>query len=111
MGFAHSAVPTVAGFNKTSPLTVTFSSSVFGGASNIVPTDPGFVNADGGNLRLTSSSPLIDAGNQIVDVDFNTFGFQLLPEFDFDGNFRITDGDGSGGEEVDIGAFEFQGGE
>ena len=78
------------------------------GSGNIFPTDVGFANATGGNLRLSASSVLIDAGNQYVDADIILAGFQLLPDFDLDDNARITDGDGDGTEEIDIGAYEYQ---
>jgi hypothetical protein len=79
------------------------------GSGNIFPTDVGFANATGGNLRLSASSVLIDAGNQFIDADIILAGFQLLPIFDLDDNARIVDGDGDGTEEIDIGAYEYQG--
>ncbi len=79
------------------------------GTGNIFPTSAGFVDASGGDLRLSVSSLLIDAGNQFADADIIEAGFQALPDFDLDGNFRITDGDGDGIEDVDIGAYEYQG--
>ncbi len=78
------------------------------GIGNIAPADPGFVNLDGGNLRLAEGSPLIDAGETAVDADLTQFGFQLLPDFDLGDLFRIVDGDGDGEARVDIGAYEFQ---
>ncbi len=76
------------------------------GVGNIAPSNPGFVDLATGNLRLSSSSPLIDAGETVVDADRNLSGFQLLPDFDFDGNSRIVDGNGDGEARVDIGAYE-----
>lgn len=81
-------------------------SALVDGIGNIDPMSPGFVNATGGNLRLSSTSPLIDAGSQLVDTSIVLGGFQPLQLFDFDGDARLADGDGDGIAEVDIGAFE-----
>jgi hypothetical protein len=72
--------------------------------------DPQFVDVVGGNLRLDPSSPCIDRGNNIFDVDPATPGLQLLPPEDLGGDPRIQDGDGDNLPIVDIGAYEFQGG-
>jgi hypothetical protein len=62
-----------------------------GGIGNITDA-PLFVNSAGGNLRLQSNSPCINAGN-------NTY---VVGSTDLDGNPRIVFGT------VDIGAYEYQ---
>jgi len=86
-------------FNKSSTATVTYSDvqGGYSGAGNI-NADPCFVDAIGGNLRLLSGSPCIDAGNN---------GAAGLPATDLAGNPRIMDGDQDGTSTVDMGAFEF----
>jgi hypothetical protein len=61
------------------------------GVGNITNA-PLFVDDVGGNLRLQSNSPCINAGNDAYDPDFT----------DLEGSLRIAGGT------VDIGAFEFQ---
>jgi len=61
--------------------------------------DPLFVNPAAGDYHLQSGSPCIDRGNNDAPG---------LPDFDFDGNPRIVDGDGDGIEVVDMGAYERQ---
>jgi hypothetical protein len=58
---------------------------------NNIDVDPLFVDAAGGNLRLTASSPALDTGNNAV-VPYNLY--------DLDGNPRIYNGT------VDRGAYE-----
>ena len=62
------------------------------GAGNI-DLEPRFVDLAGGNLRLQSSSPCINAGNNALVVDTS--------DLDLDRNPRITGG------RVDMGAYEF----
>lgn len=88
-----------------------FGANLLPGSGNFNPMDPGFVNATRRNFHLSSMSPLIDKGSLFIDSSVLSAGFQSLPTFDFDLNVRIVDGDGDGVAEVDIGAFEFQGGE
>ena len=65
-----------------------------GGTGNFTG-DPVFINYTGGNLRLLSNSPCVNAGtNQIW----------MTGAVDLDGNPRIF-----GGGRVDIGAYEYQG--
>jgi hypothetical protein len=86
----------------TSTATVTYSDvqGVWAGTGNI-DADPLFVNAAGGDLRLSSDASLcIDAG------DNNAPG---LPATDLAGNPRFVDGNRDGTSIVDMGAYEFQG--
>jgi hypothetical protein len=62
---------------------------------NSLNTDPLFVDAENGDLRLLPDSPMIDAGH---------LGVSDLPEFDIAGTPRVL------GESVDIGAYEFDDG-
>ncbi|WP_460710171.1 choice-of-anchor Q domain-containing protein [Nocardioides dilutus] len=115
-GFATSLVASAA--NNGSPLgastaTVNASYANFqsdtadigsGGAGgvNVGPgrlnVDPLFVEAAGGNLRLQSTSPVIDMGDPAA----------AGPAVDLDSNARVTDGDGDGTARRDMGAFEYQ---
>jgi hypothetical protein len=62
--------------------------------------DPKFVNAPGGDFKLQSSSPCIDAGtNSVPD----------LPSTDYVGAIRIRDGNTDGLAIVDMGVLEVQG--
>lgn len=72
-------------------------------------TDPAIASTARGDLRLSSDSPCIDSGNRIVDVDLTVAGFQNIPTVDLDGYLRVVDGNLDGDEQVDIGAFEYQG--
>jgi predicted outer membrane repeat protein len=81
---------------------------IFSGSGNIF-SDPKFVDSLGGNLRLSSGSPCVDAGNNYIDYDPLAPGFQILTNTDLDGNWRIVDGNGDGTPRVDMGAYEFQG--
>ena len=76
------------------------------GGGNI-DTDPLFVDANGpddlvgtldDDLRLQTSSPAIDAGNNAAVPDSLST--------DLDGNLRIQDGDGDNSAVVDMGAYE-----
>jgi hypothetical protein len=79
----------------------------------LILTDPGFPTGweASGDVHLPDGSPLIDLGNSYVDVDPATPGVQFLPDVDLDGDPRFVDGDGDGEPTVDIGAFEYQGGD
>lgn len=70
--------------------------SLVSATTNTLSSDPLFVDANNGNLRLGSGSPAIDAG----DNSFLTTGnFSITNDLDF--NLRIAN------TTVDIGAFEF----
>lgn len=69
----------------------------FSGTDGNVSVDPQFLNQAGGDLRLASTSPLIDAGDP---------GF-VLSGADPAGNPRLLDGDLDTVRVVDMGAFEF----
>jgi hypothetical protein len=74
-----------------------YSSKVEWGNGNI-DEDPCFIDVAGGDLRLSSDSPCIDAGDNNAPN---------LPPTDFDGHPRIIDGDCNDTEVVDMGAYEF----
>lgn len=67
----------------------------FDGAGNI-DLDPLFLDADNYDFHLSNGSPCIDTG-----TDLNA------PTVDADGNATNQDGDNSGSNEHDMGAFEF----
>ena len=73
----------------------------FGGVGNM-GDDPLFVNTPASDFHLRSDSPSVDAGsNDALPEDVTT---------DQDGNPRFIDGDDDGITDVDMGAYEFQGG-
>ena len=67
---------------------------VFIGSENLIGIAPGFVDAAGGDYRLSSTSIAINAGDASL---------LLAIEFDLAGNDRISDG------AIDLGAYEYQG--
>jgi len=90
--------------------TSVFNNNAFGNSKDYWPADlarsggnlsvdPGFVDREGGDFRLSMDSPLIDGGNESAGN---------LGTHDFDGLERVTDGNGDGISVVDIGAFELQ---
>jgi parallel beta-helix repeat protein/predicted outer membrane repeat protein len=60
--------------------------------------DPLFVDPDNGDFHLQSGSPCIDSGTNSTPA---------LPEFDFEGDPRILDGDNDEEPRVDMGADEY----
>jgi parallel beta-helix repeat protein len=87
--------------SPASSTTVSFS-DVQGGWPGmlVMDLDPLFVNAAGGDLRLSSSaSPCVDNGAMVTPG---------LPATDLAGNPRIVDGDRNGTDVVDMGAYEYQ---
>jgi hypothetical protein len=62
--------------------------------------DPMFVNSAKGDYRLKPGSPAIDAGDTAA-LDAAKYPTDLA------GNPRVCDGDGKGGAQVDIGAYEY----
>ena len=68
--------------------------------------NPLYLSATSGNLRLQAGSPCIDQGNNFIDSQPTVPGFQLLPDIDIDGRWRVMDGDGDGTATVDMGAYE-----
>jgi hypothetical protein len=84
------------------PDTVTY--SIFG-------DDPGFVDLAGGDYRPARGSPLIDAGLPFPDYLNSDQGLeQILPKYEPTRNSRKSVGRIIEGT-VDIGAFEYRGGE
>jgi parallel beta-helix repeat protein len=89
-------------YNKSSSPTVTYSDVQGGwtGTGNI-DADPLFVNAAGGDLRLSSfASPCVDTGDNNAPN---------LPPTDLTDNPRVVDGNRDGSAIVDMGAYELQG--
>lgn len=82
-----------------------------GDGTGVIHVDPLFVGRETGNLRLDTGSPAIDRADNFVDIDPFTDGLQFLPLMDFDGYPRIIDGNGDGFAQVDMGAYEYHGGE
>ena len=84
-------------------LAVTYSDIQGGwdGEGNI-DLDPRFVDPDSGDFHLGPDSPCIDAGSN--DPPYG------LPEYDFEGDARVLDGDGNGSAIVDMGVDEFAAG-
>ena len=66
-------------------------------ANSNIQSDPLFVDAAGGNLRLQPGSPAIDAGDN---------GVTLFIAADLDGRPRQADGNRDGTARVDMGAYE-----
>ena len=66
--------------------------------------------ADSGNFHPIPGAPVIDFGNDLVDFDPWTAGFQPAPALDLGGGERRTDGNADGDPVIDMGAYELQGG-
>ncbi|MCH8296405.1 hypothetical protein IH992_35445, partial [Candidatus Poribacteria bacterium] len=74
----------------------------FTGENHNIGGIPAFVDSASDNYRLSNLSPAIDAG---------TSKLEMLSERDLLGNLRLFDGNGDGEAEIDMGAYEFQGGQ
>lgn len=59
--------------------------------------DPQFSNPSKLNFKLKARSPAVDRG----------FGGEMAPEWDHAENPRLSDGDGNGSFQIDIGAYEY----
>jgi parallel beta helix pectate lyase-like protein/SdrD B-like protein len=76
--------------------------------SSLIGVDPGFVDADGGDYRLVSTSIAINAGDDaslpadVFDLDGDEDTSEPVP-VDLRGNPRVADA------AVDLGAYEYQG--
>jgi len=84
--------------DETGTPVITYS-DVEGGYAGVGNIDayPWFVNAGNGDFHLRACSPCVDSGdNSVLD----------LPEFDFEGDDRILDGDGDTTATVDMGVDE-----
>jgi parallel beta-helix repeat protein len=64
-----------------------------------IDADPLFVDPDSGDFHLADGSPCIDAGTNAAPD---------LPDYDFEGDDRILDGNGDGTATVDMGVDEFE---
>jgi len=62
-----------------------------------ISADPLFMDAGTGDYHLQTSSPCIDTGDNYAPD---------IPDYDFDGNPRIIDGNDDGDAVVDLGPFE-----
>ena len=62
-----------------------------------ISADPMFVDAASGDYHLQYNSPCIDAGTNAPE----------LPDYDFEGDLRILDGDNDGTAVADMGADEY----
>lgn len=71
---------------------------IWTGFGGNIHADPRFKDPGKGDFHLGETSPCIDTG--ITSAP-------RLPEYDFDGDPRILDGDADGKDDVDIGADEF----
>ncbi len=69
------------------------------GIDGNISADPKFLDAAGGDFRVTMTSPAIDTGNGSAPY---------LPAVDVAGGQRVVDGDGDGDARVDIGALEYR---
>ena len=61
--------------------------------------DPLFENPAQGDFNLRFSSPCIDTGSNVANIE----------SVDFEGNPRLVDGEDNGSKGLDLGALEFQG--
>ncbi len=91
----------------------TFGTTTFATCTDVQATNPVFRDLVGGDLRLGSGSPAIDAGNNaylgmdIFDLNRNGNTTEPIP-FDIARRPRVVDWAGSGTPRVDLGAHETQ---
>jgi len=76
-------------------------------ADSLFDVDPLLTDPDSGDFHLLAGSPAIDMGLARQDTCFDNLCRVPLPEFDFDGDPRLIDGDGFAGKAADIGADEY----
>jgi len=69
------------------------------GPTDVITTDPGLVDAAGGNYALKATSPLVDRGEAVLPAG----GVAT----DLAGAARTLDGNGDGTARTDIGAYEY----
>ncbi|MFT4050425.1 MAG: PKD domain-containing protein [Solirubrobacterales bacterium] len=81
--------------------TITGGCSVTSSAGTISLSSSPFVGIASGDLRPSSTSPLIDAGSSVNNVPGSG-------DLDFGHRPRLVNGDGLSGSRVDIGAYEYQ---
>ena len=92
-------------YNLSGPFFGSYCVDMSGQGGNITG-DPQFVNANGGNFHLQSTSPSIDTGAISAIQTLMSVGVDLT--LDFDGNPRVQNGSGAGCV-IDMGAYEYPG--
>ena len=109
-GYDPASTPMFEFNNVFSPLGAAYGGSCSDqtGISGNISADPLFVDPSNGDYHLQPGSPAIDAGDNTAPRLLQEQDLHLLrPDTDFDGDYRILDGDGDGVAVVDIGVDEF----